>query len=281
MTKPNNIAGHYAGGVGAAESLLASISQGLEAIGTSIETATVEDLAPADEFHVGGRAATTELCGQLDMNGSSAVLDIGSGIGGPARFMASKYGANVVGVDLTPEYVEVANKLSQAVGLGELNRFEHASATDLHFEAATFDIATQLHVGMNIADKDELFRQVFRVLRSGGRFGVYDIMSESDDAIAFPVPWASDPSMSFVASPATYRTAAEAAGFTLVSERNRSDFANDFFAQLRARAAQSSGPPAMGLQFVMGPDTQLKVGNMVSAVVAGSLAPVEMIWQKP
>lgn len=271
---------HYAMGDDAARQLLNSIESGLTALGSSLASATVEVLAPVDEFHVGGRPATIELCQQLGANESSTVLDVGSGIGGTARFIASTFGTDVTGIDLTPEYVEVANELSQATGLGGRTRFEHGSATELPFDDESFDIATQLHVGMNIADKDRLFAEVFRVLRPAGRFGVYDMMRQTDADFSFPVPWATDQSMSFVEPPSTYLTAAEAAGFELVGERNRAAFASTAFAALRKQSSSGDGPPPLGLHLVMGSGAPIKVKNMVAAVTSGTLAPIELIWQK-
>jgi SAM-dependent methyltransferase len=275
---PNNeqIAAHYSG-----SGLLSSIEAGLTAMGKTASTATMEDLAPVDEFHIGGRAATTELCEQLGVLAESKVVDIGCGIGGTARFISSTFGCRVAGIDLTPEYVDVARTLSEWTGLGERLRFEAGSALDMPFEDGSFDVATQLHVGMNIQDKGALFEEVFRVLQPGGRFGVYDVMSESEAEHAYPVPWASNSSMSFVDSPSNYRQALESAGFVIRTETNRRDFAVDFFVALKQRTAELDGPPPLGLHVIMGSDAPTKIANMIEAIAASALAPVELVCEKP
>ena len=165
----------------------------------SRQTVAAEDLAPVDEFHVGGRPATIELVGHLGATTQAELLDIGCGIGGTVRFIASTTGARVTGIDLTPEYIDVAQTLSEWTELDHLVGFEVASALDMPFDDESFDGATQLHVGMNIADKAALFAEIHRVLRPGAPFALYDIMRVSAGDVTFPVPWAADASSSFVA----------------------------------------------------------------------------------
>lgn len=263
------------------DGLVESIRAGVVALGKTTDTVTIADLAPVDEFHVGGRPATNELLNQLNINESDRVLDLGSGIGGLARVIAAEYGASVVGVDLTPEYVGAATEISSWVGLGGLIEFEVGSATDLRFDDESFDVATLLHVGMNIEDKAALFAEVFRTLRSGGRFGIYDNMWIGDRTLEYPVPWAADESTSFVEDSAAYSAAAEAAGFEVAGIHDRSQRAIDFFAQLRQRSGQQDGPPPLGLHHLMGADTGTKTRNLFTAIREGSIAPTEVICVKP
>lgn len=272
MVMNEQITDHYSEG-----GLLARIAEGLTTLGKTPSSATIEDLAPVDEFHIGGRGATVDLCEQMNVLADSVVLDVGCGIGGTARFVHSTFGCHVTGIDLTPEYIEVARTLSNWVGLSEQLSFEVGSALEMPFADASFDRAMLLHVGMNIEDKQSLFREVFRVLRPFGRFGIYDIMRQSTDDPAFPVPWATDSSMSFVESPSTYREALTSAGFEVVAERGRGEFAVDFFEALQQRTVAAQGPPPLGLHVIMGSDAPTKIANMVEAVRAGALAPVEQI----
>lgn len=274
MTTDDRIASHYSGGA-----LLSAIAVGLDALGKTFDTATIADLAPVDEFHIGGRPATTELCEQLHMQPGSTVLDVGCGIGGTARFIASTFGCDVTGIDLTPEYIDVATELTTKVGLDNQVRFEVGSALAMPFDDGSFDVATQLHVGMNIDDKNSLFAEVSRVLKPGGRFGVYDIMRTSDEAHEFPVPWAADESMSFVADPATNRAALEAGGFLVTAQRDRGEAAG-FFAAQRQKAAEVGGPPPLGVHVIIGGDAPVKIANLVEAIGAGTLAPFEIICEK-
>jgi SAM-dependent methyltransferase len=276
MNDRSEIAAHYSSGT-----LLAAIEAGVAALGLTPDTVSVDDLGPVDEFHVGGRPATTELVAHLGATPASRLIDIGCGIGGTARFIASTIGCHVTGIDLTPEYIEVARSLSAWTSLDELVDFEVGSALDMSFPDGSFNGATQLHVGMNIADKASLFREIHRVLRPGARFALYDIMKMSDGEITFPVPWAGDVSSSFVADFATYRRELTGAGFEVVAERNRGAFAVEFFTAMRERSASAGGPPPLGLHVIMGPDAPTKVANMISAITAGTLAPVELVCRRP
>lgn len=249
-------------------------------LGKTEATVSVEDLAPVDEFHIGGKIATTELCDRLGITEETELLDIGCGIGGPARFIASTSGCQVTGIDLTPSYLDVAEQLTRWTGLSLQVRFEVGSALEMPFDDGSFDRATQLHVGMNIADKAALFAEVYRVLRPGGRFGIYDVMRFSEDEISYPVPWASNNSMDYASGVTTYRDALSEAGFEVAEERNRSEFAIEFFAGLKARTAGMGGPPPLGLHIHMGPDAPSKIANMVEAVTTGIMAPVEIICDK-
>lgn len=271
-----HVAAHYSEG-----GLLAAIEQGLRAAGKSPGSATIDDLAPVDEFHIGGRPATVALCAQLGIGADTEVLDIGCGIGGTARFIASAFAGRVTGIDLTDEYVEVARELSDWTGLGEMVAFETGSALATPFGDDSFDAAVQLHVGMNIEDKAVMFEEVFRVVRPGGRFGVYDVMRMCDDEHDFPVPWAGDPSISFVDTPAHNREALEAAGFVVTTERDRGSFAVGFFDALESRAAERGGPPPLGLHLIMGSAAPTKIANMIAAVRSGTIAPVEFVCEKP
>jgi ubiquinone/menaquinone biosynthesis C-methylase UbiE len=256
-----------------------AILDGLTAMGRDPDSVQPEDLAAVDEFHMGGHEATVHLAERMRLEAGMAVLDIGSGLGGPARFFARQYGCRVVGIDLTPEYVAVAESLTRMVGLADRVTFRAGSACDLPFEAASFDAVTLLHVAMNIPDKEKLCAAVARVLRPGGVFAIYDVMRTGAGEPLFPVVWAATPAMSYVADPDTYRRALEAAGFEVLSEVDRRDLALAFFNRLRSRIAES-GPPPLGLHILMGPDAARKIANTAANVERGILAPVEMICRR-
>ena len=262
---------HYGGG-----GLYDRIIAALEQAGLSEGAVTPADLKPVDEFHIGGAAATEALLDPLGIAEGTRVLDLGSGIGGPARFMAARYGAAVTGIDLTPDFVATAERLTALVGLDA--RFQTGSALDLPFEASSFDLVTLLHVGMNLPDKPRLFAEAARVLVPGGTFVVYDVMLFGAHP-EFPLPWATQPDASFLAAPEDYLAAAEAAGIRLTHRADRGPVAKAFFAEMQARMT-ASGPPAVGLPLVMGEDAPAKVANMVAAVNAGMIQPVEMIFEK-
>ncbi len=268
------ISDHYA-----REGLLDAIRRGLAVMGKSEETVTADDLAALDEFHVGGRQATEDLLDQLHIAADNCVLDIGCGIGGPARLAARRYGARVTGIDATESYVETGRVLNEWLGLANRVTLHHGSALALPFPDKSFDAAYMLHVGMNIADKATLCAEVHRVLRPGGTFGVYDLMRTGEDDIAYPVPWSRVPETCAVARPADYRATLQAAGFTIAAERDRRDFALAFLEQARARAAAGTAP-VLSIQLLMGETATDKLRNMVIAIRAGIIAPVEMIARK-
>jgi ubiquinone/menaquinone biosynthesis C-methylase UbiE len=275
MTVEERVAEHY-GRPGLERAILDAVI----ASGKKIDRLVPSDLSPVDEFHIGGRDATVEFAGQLGTARGSHLLDIGSGIGGPSRHFAQEYGCRVSGIDLTAEYVRVATSLARRVGLGDMVDYRVASAAALPFAPRTFDGAYMLHVGMNVQDKASVFASVRRILRPGAVFGIYDVMRDGEGELRFPVPWASKPALSFVDTPATYRTLLEGAGFIIVKERNRRDFAVQFFQQMSARSAQNE-PPALGLQVLMGADSQLKIANMIANLEAGLISPSEIIARLP
>jgi SAM-dependent methyltransferase len=276
MSVDADLVEHYGG-----DELLASIEAGMDAMGLTSATTGVDVLGPVDEFHVGGRPATTDLCERLGVESDMTVVDVGCGIGGTARFLASRFGCAVTGVDLAPNYVAVARELTEWTGLSDRVRFKVGSALEMPFDGDSFDGAVQLHVGMNIEDKQTLCDEVFRILRPGGRFGLYDIMRTSEDPLTFPVPWAANESMSFVDDIPAYQTALEAAGFEVEQLRGRRAFAIEFFAAMRKKSSNGAGPPPLGLHIILGQDASLKIANMVDAIAAGTIAPVEIICRKP
>jgi SAM-dependent methyltransferase len=237
-----------------------------------------EALKAVDEFHIGGAEATAALLDRLDVRPETEVLDIGSGIGGPARNIAARAGCRVTGVDLTPAFVEAARALSEMCGMADRVQFEVGSATELPLPDRSFDVALLLHVGMNISDKKALFREARRVLRHGGTFAVYDVMQAGDGRLAYPVPWAETEELSALTPPDVYRNAAEQAGFVLISEENRSGIALEFFARVQAQAA-GAAPSPLGLHTLMGPTVKDKLANMIAAIHAGTIAPVQMIFR--
>jgi ubiquinone/menaquinone biosynthesis C-methylase UbiE len=260
--------------------LLAAIRDGVTRLGKTSATVMVDDLAPVDEFHIGGRQASEDLLGQLGLTPEQRVLDIGCGLGGSARFAASRYGCHITGIDLTEEYVITGQVMCDWVGLGDRVSLRQASAVAMPFEANTFDGAYMLHVGMNIGDKHQLCAEVNRVLRPGAVFGIYDVMRTGEGELAYPVPWAATPQNSAVHSVDDYRVALRAAEFITTAERNRRNFALEFFRKRKASAAGASGPAPLGLHILMGDTAPRKIANMVANITSGTVAPVEIVARK-
>ncbi len=275
MSDENLVVGHYTSG-----HLLTAIEAAVIAAGKTTANITVDDLGPVDEFHIGGRAASQSFLDQLSLNPEDHVLDVGCGLGGASRFVANHYGSRVTGIDLTDEFIQTGKALCSWVGLDKLVTLDCGSATAMTYDQAVFDKAYMMHVGMNIADKHLLASNVSRVLRPGGLFGIYDVMQTGNGALSFPVPWATTALGSVVESPTYYRAALEQAGFEIIAERNRRDFALEFFENMAASNAATGGPPPLGLHIVMGEDRPAKVKNMIDNIAEGRVAPVEIIARK-
>ncbi|MCV2868805.1 class I SAM-dependent methyltransferase [Defluviimonas sp. WL0002] len=242
--------------------LAGKIAAGLEASGKSLETLTTRDLAPVDEFHIRGRKATLELGAEMNLSDASRVLDLGSGLGGPARTLAETYGCQVTGIDLTEMFCEAAGTLSGWVGLGSKVSFDHGDATALPYPDDHFDAAMTIHVAMNIAAKDRLYAEAFRTLRPGGRFAVYDVIQGDGGGIHFPVPWAREAAISHLATHDQMERLLTNAGFKVLKTQDSSAQSLTWFQDMKSRAA-SSGLPAVSIQLILGDDYLEMVRNQI------------------
>lgn len=248
MTLP--VAAHYGGGGG---DLAGAIAERLRSVGKDPETLNPADLAAVDEFHIRGRRATLELAARMRLGKDARVLDLGSGLGGPARTLAEAFGCHVTGVDLSADFCEAAAVLSDWVRLGGRVAFHRGDATDLPFEDNRFDAAMTLHVAMNIARKDALYGQARRVLKPGGIFAVYDVLQGEGGAVLYPVPWARDASISHLATPAEMHALLAGAGFKVLEADDSTAESQAWFEAVLSRQA-TSGPPPVTLQAVLGDD---------------------------
>jgi len=264
------VAQHY-GNAG----LLGRILGGLKAAGADPDQLHPDDLAPVDEFHIGGREATVYALSKLALNEGQHVLDIGCGIGGASRFLASSSGCQVTGIDLTPDYISVAITLTKMTSLSSKAAFQVASALDMPFERETFDAAITFHVAMNIPDRTALYREIARVMKPGARLCIYDVMKMSEGALAFPVPWAETPATSHLVSPREMHALLANAGFAVETSEDRTEFALDFFR--RGLEASADGPPPLGIHLIMGPSARDKFANTLANIEVGCIAPVLMI----
>jgi ubiquinone/menaquinone biosynthesis C-methylase UbiE len=260
--------------------LLGAIEASLDQLGRTTNTVTIDDLAPVDEFHIGGRIATDRFLANLGIGEEHQVLDIGCGLGGAARFAAETYGATITGIDLSQEYIDTGNALNTWVELNERITLYQGTASQLPFDDESFDRAYMLHVGMNIEDKSQLFAEAARVLRTGATLGVYDVMRLSDGKLTYPVPWAAEERASSLSSPEEYKQALGEAGFMISSETSRARFALDFFETLLSKNKAAGGPPPLGLHTLMQQSTLAKLQNMIEAITAGTLAPTEIVAEK-
>jgi ubiquinone/menaquinone biosynthesis C-methylase UbiE len=272
----NRVSGFYSGAGG----LVASISAALDAAGLDRTALRPADLAPLDEFHIRGRAASLEIIEALGVTAGSDVLDLGSGLGGPARTLAESTGCTVTGIDLTAEFCEVATALSEWTGLSKRTRFQVGDATATGLPDAAVDAALTVHVAMNIADKHALYAEAFRVLRPGGRFVVYDVTQGEGGDVYYPVPWADDPSTSFLATPGEMRELLLTAGFDVISEVDSSDESLVWFQQTRARI-QRDGPPPVTFAAFLGDAFAQMAANQVSNLAERRIRTVMFACARP
>lgn len=249
-------------------------------MGKSIDNISIEDLAPVDEFHIGGRAATDNLIEQLNFSDGSNILDVGCGLGGAARYVSKKFKTSVSGVDLSAEYIETGNALSTWLNLDSQVNLSQGSALSMPYQDNEFDGGFMLHVGMNIKDKSLLFKEVHRVLKSGSLFGIDDIMRDKAGNLTYPVPWASKDTTSKLSTIEQYKEALINSGFEIAKENNRRAFAIEFFKQAQINKEKHISAPSMGLHILMKETTKEKIQNMIKNIVDGYIFPVEIIVKK-
>jgi ubiquinone/menaquinone biosynthesis C-methylase UbiE len=269
------VEGHYsAGGV-----LADRIAAELREAGKNIDNITNSDLAAVDEFHIRGRRATLELGAKMNLHEGSNVLDLGSGLGGPARTLAETYNCNVTGVDLTEEFCEAANTLSGWLGLQKHVKCVRGDATDLPFPDEHFDAAMTIHVAMNIPAKDKLYSEARRVLKADGRFAVYDVIQGEGGEVYFPVPWARDASISHLAIHEEMQSLLSAAGFRILDTQDSSDESLIWFQEMAKRIA-ASGPPPVSFQLLFGEQFPEMARNQVRNLAERRIRTISYICEK-
>ena len=260
---------HYRA-IGLTERLKAALA----ALGPQDRRLTPRELAALDQFHTRGLAATADLAKLAGITADMSVLDVGSGVGGPARFLAQSHGCRVTGIDLSEPFVEAARYLTERTGQNRQVSFETASALELPFEDGRFDVVLLQHVAMNISDRARLYREIRRVLKPGGRFATFDVVSNGGNP-HYPVPWARTPATSFLLTPAATREAIEQAGFSTRAWQDDTEAAKAWIAQMR----ESRPPPSPNLGVVMGPDFAQLAANLGRNLLEGRLGILTAVFE--
>ena len=253
----DKVASHYAGG----GDLASTIAESLRKAGKDLDKLSTTDLATVDEFHIRGRKATLEIAQALGLTACAHVLDIGSGLGGPARTVAETYGCRVTGIDITPAFCAAAATLSDRVGLGDRVTFLQGDATSMPFGDAEFDAVMTIHVAMNIAAKDRMYGEARRVLKPGGRFAAYDVLQGEGGEVFYPVPWAREPSISHLVTPEEMEALLTGAGFRILTVHDSTEESQQWFEAMAARSAQAV--PAVTFQSFLGDDFPVMARNQV------------------
>ena len=233
---------------------------------------TIDDL---DQYHIGGAGAVERLIAGLDVGSDDTVLDVGSGLGGPARQIARRTGAQVVGIDITDEYVAAAKHLSAKAGLVEMTRFEVADVA--HFTPQRpFDAAVTMHVQMNVENKTEWFCHIADKLRPGGRLAVWEICLQGDSALTWPMPWSIDGSDSFLDTAADLRAAIEATGMVATEWTDETAWVGQWMTQTLG-GGPSSGPALPALLN----NGLIRVINLAAAINTQALSVWRGTFLKP
>ena len=241
----------------------------LKTIGVDLNNVKRTDLSSVDEFHVRGLEVSKELAQQITSS-NLKVLDVGCGLGGPARMIADEKGCTVTGLDLSQEFINTAKALSKLVNLDSKTTFLKADALDLPFERNSFDIVWTQHVQMNIFEKKKFYSEIFRVLKTGGKFLYYDIFKSSDNDINYPMPWASRQDLSHLINIAELEKILNSIGFNSFSKKNQTDAGLGSIKQMLSHIKEF-GPPIMGLNVLMGKDTKQKILNAFNHFDQGDL----------
>jgi ubiquinone/menaquinone biosynthesis C-methylase UbiE len=264
-----------------------TILTALQNAGKNIDQLTVDDLAPMDEMHTLGIEATANIASLLNLQPNFHVLDVGAGIGGPSRYLASKFGCRVTGLDLVEEYCRVADSLAKRMKLDNLLTYRQGDATQMPFDDATFDVVWTQHASMNIADKKRLYLEMHRILKPGEKLAIYDIFKgnsssnmDASSSIHFPVPWATDASIShLISSEEARKLLKEVVGFKEVVWEDKTQLVIDWIKQMIKRA-QTSGPPPIGLHVIGGPQWSEMVKNALKNLEEGRIAVAQGIFER-
>ena len=257
--------------------LSARILDAIKSAGIDDKALTLDDLSQFDQLHYGGIDATRKLANLAGLKPGMKVLDIGSGLGGPARTLAAEFGCIVIGIDLTEEYVKTAQMLTGMVGLNETVTFYEGSALDIEFAESTFDAVWTQNAIMNIENKERVFQEAHRVLRGNSILALGAIMAGPNDGVQYPVFWAGTPAVNFLASPDTFRPMMVEIGF---DELIWNDITQEAIASSHSQpVAPGESPPPLDTH-ILHSDLALKAENTLQGLENGSFLDVYAVYKR-
>ena len=275
----DRIRDHYQGSILDEDAMITKIASMLDQMGGPV---TAERLATFDQFHVGGLTATAELAKRVGLTANLRVLDAGSGLGGPSRYLAETSGCDVIGIDLAPAYVRISELLAERAGISAKLRYQVGSITALPFEDASFDLVWTQHVVMNIADRDGLYREIRRVLKPGGRFAFYDPYAPEhvQPPLHYPVPWAETEETTTLLTQAQTLTSLERAGLRKKTWDDVSELAKSWIKGQQAQLQQAAQPGfALSPGLVVGARMQPMVANFARNIFEGRVQLVMGVFE--
>lgn len=276
MSRDAGITDHYTSGT-----LLERLSAALREDGADPEHPTIEALAPYDQFHGRGLDSTEQLAAGITVSPSHHLLDVGSGIGGPARFIANRFGCKVTGIDLTDEFCDVARHLTAAMGLSDQVTIEQGNALAMPFADGAFDGAYSMNVSMNIEDKAAFYGEIFRVLAPGGWLVLSEVAKGPGGPVLYPSPWAHSEESSFLSTPEETRDGLEAAGFRIERFGDHLAESKAFAAKVRAMVERGEKPPHRAISLIHGELGAEAASNMAESSRLQAVLPIEVMCSKP
>ena len=275
MNIDQEVSTHYSRG-----DLLSRLNAALREDGLDPHHPTIEGLEPYDQFHGRGLEATLEIAELMHPLPSDHLLDIGSGIGGPARYFANRFGCLITGIDLTPEYCDVARHLTGLLHLEDKVTFEVGNALHMPFADSHFDGAYSMNVSMNIAQKDDLYREIYRVLKPNGWLMLSEIAKGEGGDVDYPTPWASSAATSFLSTPEETERGLQEAGFDVVRLHRSVEETRAWGARARAMVERGEKPPQRASLLMHGTTGAQMTANTSRGIAEGRLVPLEVLARR-
>jgi ubiquinone/menaquinone biosynthesis C-methylase UbiE len=275
MSAHSEVSAHYTRG-----NLLARLEAALRDDGADPERPSMEALAPYDQFHGRGLEATIEAAALMQADAGDHILDIGSGLGGPARYFASRFGCRVTGIDLTPEFCDVARHLTHLLTLEDRVRFELGNALSMPFADASFDGAYSMNVSMNIADKRAFYREIHRVLKPGRWLVLSELAKGEGGEPDYPTAWAASAGTSFLSTPEDTRRGLLETGFDIIRLHSTREQALEFGARSRAAVERGEKPPHRAVMLIHGELAKQAMANTSRGLNEARIIPIEVLARK-
>ena len=270
-----HVADHYTSG-----NLLERLKAALKSDGADPDHPTIEALAPYDQFHGRGMEATEEIAGLLSVTAKDHLLDVGSGIGGPARYMTHRFGCKVTGIDLTAEFCDVARHLTKLMGMEAKVDFRQGDALAMPVSNGSFDGAYSMNVSMNIADKSAFYREIRRVLKPGGWLMLSELAKGPGGPLDYPTPWAATAAESFLATPEETRAGLEAEGFEIAKFRDTAEDMRAYAVRVKTMLGRGEKHPHRAVQLMHGDIADAAMKNTSRGGAEGRIVPIEVLCRR-